>query len=36
MPSEDIAGALLCNFPYLEAKKFGKKGGLLEENEKHS
>jgi len=35
MRSEDIAGTLLCNFPYLEAEIIiCKKGGLLEENEK--
>ena len=36
MLSEDIAGAFLCNFPYLEAKKICKKSGLLEENEMYS
>jgi len=36
MLSEDIAGAVLCDFPYLEAEKIGKKGGLLEEKKKYS
>ena len=34
MLSEDIAGTLFCNFPYLEAEITCKKGELLEENEK--
>ena len=33
---EDIAAALPCNFPYLEAQKIHKKSGLLEENEMYS
>jgi len=36
MLSEDIASALRCNFPYLEAEKFRKKGWLLEKREIYS
>jgi len=35
MPLEDIAGALLCNFPYLEAEEICKEGGLLEEKDRY-